>query len=287
MPSGSHRTRGGSHRSGGARSSSSRSFNSSSSSTRNSNSLNRGPTFRMNFGTRVYVFGNKISLFIPFIFFALIAIIVCSVSISSNKTFIKNIKIDYAYYHQMIAHAELNPEFLKDAEVTQKFYNDEVDRWYFYYELKTFFGEDLEGETYAIYTTSQISKINIGDKIKVAVDSSEVTNLTDSVPIDFKNFSYKTDAEYMLTSNRLKNIKIAKGVLWGLEGVLVGGMILYMVKTKKREDQEKQVQQERAQEKHRLETEALKKDLDWRCEYCGNKNKASESKCLNCGAGKK
>ena len=286
MPSGSHRTSGGSHRSGGSRSSGG-SFSRTSFGGSRGGHMGPRPPFRMHFGTRVYVFGGKLSLFFPFILFALFAIIISSTLVSSQKQFVKNIKVDYFYYHQMILDAEANPELMKEAEVTDRFYNEEIGRWYYFYELETHNGSTLEGETYAIYTNEQISLIRVGDKIKVAVNSAKVTLFTDSVPIDFKNFKYQDSAEYIQARKSLTGYRIFNVLFWIVEVGLVSGMILYMVKTKKREDLEKQVEQDRAQEKHELETEAIKKELDWRCEYCGNKNKASDSKCENCGAGKK
>lgn len=305
MPSGSHGGSRGSHSSGGARSSSSRSFgsssrSSSSSSRRYSSSSGNyrggfggggfhfGPRrpFRMHFGTRVYVFGGKLSLFIPLIIIAVILLFSFSGVCSSKKEFIKNIKVDYAYYHQMIAHAEQNSEYMKEGVVKDRFFNDEADRWYYTYELKTNHNMPLEGYTYSIYTNDQIFSIQIGSKIQVAVNSSTVTFSTDSVPVDFKNFNYTDDGEYIKANETLKTFTAIKIISWMLVIGSVAGMILYMVKTKKREDEEKQIEQDRAQEKHELETEALKKDLDWRCDYCGNMNKSSTNKCNNCGAGK-
>ena len=228
MPSGSHRTSGGSHRSGGSRSSSSsRSFGSSSS--RSSSSYSRSSSsssysrsssssrsygggysspsyhgggggfhvwrprprrpFRMHFGTRVYVFGSKLSLFVPFIIIMAFALVICSNIVRADKAYLNTIKVDYAYYHQMIETAEADDRYLQDAVVTDKFYNEEFGKWYYLYELKTQYNQNLEGETYCIYTNEQIAQIRINDKIKVATNSIIVTMSTDSVPIDFKNFN--------------------------------------------------------------------------------------------------
>ena len=315
MPSGSHRTSGGSHRSGGSRSSS-RSFSGGSSSfSRRTSSSSRSYSgssrsyggsysspsyhsdggwyprprrpFRLHFGTRVYVFGGKLGLFIPFVLILAFALVVCSNFVKADKAYLNTIKVDYVYYHQMIESAENDNGYLKDAVIKDKFYNEEFGKWYYLYEVQKDAGGYLEGETYCIYTDAEINFIHSGDKIKVATNSKIVTNITDSVPIDFKNYNYKDDGEYIVVEEELKSTIAVYVVFWIAEIALVGGMILYMVKTKKREDEEKKVEENRAQEKHELETQAMRKDLDWRCEYCANLNSASKSKCDNCGAGKR
>lgn len=312
MPSGSHGGSRGSHRSGGARSSGmsfSSSFSRSSSSRRVSSSRNssrssntRGfwhaptssswhaPTrrpFRIHFGSRVYVFGNKVSLFIPFILIALFFIFMTSSMVSYNESYIKNIKVDYVYYHQMIATAEANPEYVKNATVTDKFYNEDALKWYFTYKVDILNSSmDLEGYTYSVYTSNQIAQISSGDSIKVAVNEANVGLLTDSIPMDFKNFDYKDDGEYIQSKKALDKAKTMNFAAWLAEIAFVVGLITYLVKTKKKEDQEALETKVREEEKHELEKKALAQDLEWRCEYCGKLNDSDKQKCQNCGAGK-
>lgn len=308
MPSGSHGGSRGSHRSGGARSSGGFSRSRSSGSFRPSTSRspssghNNGPRsfgggfggwimglrrpFRIHFGTRVYVFGSKVALFIPFILFMAVLIIISSTRVSFCEDYIKNIKVDYAYYHQMILNAEQNPEYMKQGTVIDKFYNDDAGRWYYTYEIERENGFPLEGYTYSVYTNEQIASVIIDSPILIAINKTEVDLQTDSIPIDFKNFNYKDDGEYIEYSKDLKSAKLKKIVYWLIEIALIGGAVLYMVKTKKREDLEAQETKEREAEKHELEKKVLTQDLDWCCDYCGKINKAEKSKCEHCGAGK-
>ena len=284
MPSGSHGGSMGSHSSGGA------SFGGSSISgggvgSARSSRANRRP-FRMHFGTRVYVFGGKTNLFISLIVIALFFVLLTSFGASGEKSVIKKIKVDYTYYHQMIANAEQDSSYLKEGIITDLFYNDQVDKWYYTYEIERGSGLPLEGYTYSVYTNEEISTKKIGSVIKIAVNNNKVTLQTDSIPIEFKYINYVDDGEYIDAMKDLKVLNAFKIVSWVVVAALVAGMIIYMVKTKKREDIEAEEIKTREKEKHELEKKKIEKDLDWRCDYCGKLNSANESKCDACGAGK-
>ncbi len=284
MPSGSHGGSRGSHSSGGARSSGS----SGGGGGRGSVSNRGSRPFRMRFGTRVYVFGGKTGIFIPLIFISLFILMFCCIVNSGVKHNISNIETDFIYYKAMVQKAEINPSLKKQGTITDYFYNEDCKKWYYIYEIEIENSvKPLEGYTYSLYTFEQISKLNVGDVIEIAVNNPNVNLYTDSVPMDFKDFELEDDGEY-IEAKKTKKIMTTMIVIFSiLSAALVVGAIVYMVKTKKREDLEQQEEKTRVEEKHELEKKALEKDLDWRCEYCGSLNKSGKSKCSTCGAGRK
>ena len=217
--------------------------------------------------------------------FAFFALFICAALNGSAKTNIKNIEIDYNYYHNMIQKAERDSDYKKVATITDWVYNDDCDKWYFTYEIETAF-DSLDGYTYSVYSFEDMNRLVIGQEIMVAVNSKTVNMLTDSIPMEFANINPEQDGEYI---KALSTKKTMTTLIIIFSIVSVGAIvvtIIYMVKTKKEEGAKELEQKEMAEEKHEMEKKILAQELDWQCSYCGGKNKKEDSKCSNCGAGR-
>ena len=149
--------------------------------------------------------------------FLAVILIVLSLSMTSmaktNKSEMANMREDYNYYQNLIKYAEEHPTHIIDAKVVGKFKNIETNRWYLKYTIKP---DDIENNSYldpyqtssyAIYTDEQIDKYEVGDKIKVAVNSLPITTETDSMVVEYKDFKLENDVKYSSIKKDYKNFK--------------------------------------------------------------------------------
>lgn len=279
MPSGSHGGGGGSHFSGG--SSFGGGFHRSSGS---GSGRSHGP-MRFHIGPNFYVINERragiLSFLATLMFMAVFLIVTLSITLGVNNQAIKKIEVDRAYYLDMIEYAELHNEYLVDGVVTDRFYSEDSDRWYFTYTIKytdaTGVEKDLNGYTFYVYTAETISSIRIGDVMQFAVNSNPITSDTDSINVDYKNIPLTDDGEYISCVNGKKvNIIIITVASIAL-AACIAGAIMIVIKSKQKE--EAKAAEEKAKEAAEVER------LNRHCPYCNSKLSPDDKKCPNCGAG--
>ena len=276
MPSGSHGGRsGGSHGgfSGGGGSRSFGGFRSSSS----HHHRPRGPRYVRWFGGRTVIIStgrqSVLSIIAFFMIMCLLAMFPAWSSVSEIKSDIKMIKEEQAYYLDMIENAENDPSYQVMGEVTGVFYKQEYERYYITYE---FGDEDFEGYTFSIYTRENCP--SNGSSILLAVDEKNIDDTTDSIPMDYKNFTLEDDGEYNLYVKNLKNVRTV-AIVATLIFVGLIALIVVVVSTAKKKEEEKEQQEKEENEKKQIEEEKKKF-----CQYCGAKVDPNEPVCGQCGA---
>lgn len=279
MPSGSHGGGGGSHFSGGS-SFGGGGFRGGSSG--GGGGRPRGPV-RFHIGHHYFIISEGragfLSFLIALMFMAIFLIVTLSTTLGVSDKAINKIKVDRAYYLDMIEYAELHNEYLVEGSVTGIFYDADCDHWKFDYKIPyTENGTQkyLEGYTFYVYTTENIKNIRVNDVLTFAVDSNPITSNTDSINVDYKNIPLTDDGQYIKCINGKKTsitiISIASVVVAGC----IAGAILIVIKSKQK--QQAKVAEEKAKEL------AEEKRLNRRCPYCSGKLSPDDKKCPNCGA---
>lgn len=288
MPSGSHGGSRGSHSSGGSRSS----FGGGRSSFGGSHHRHHGNTIfmhhghprRFRWGHRYYIYSSGsqsiLTLFMALLGFAFFFIFMQGVTLSAYKDDLVLIEEDYYYYQDMISYAEAHRDegYIVDATVTGKFYNDDAEKYYITYKIRTDSGLWLKGYTYSCYTLAQASNFRVNTTIEVAVDSVPITSSTDSITLDYKNMSLENDGEYVNTKNKIKSLRTTIGITVAIGLAILAGAILYAYK-KKELAEEKEAKEEKEKEEARELNSTTTQ-----CAYCGATYSKSEKKCHCCGA---
>ena len=147
-----------------------------------------------------------------------------------------------------------------------------------YYITYTFYSNErtYSGYSFSIYTMDTAPKK--GTEILLAIDDETIDSSTDSIPMDYKNYTLEDDGEYMMLKEQLSYNRAM-----GIGGVvvailLVGGSLLVISTAKKKEEEkaeeEKKVEQEKKQEEERKKY----------CQYCGTKVNPEDKICEQCGA---
>lgn len=282
MPSGSHGGSSGSHSSGGSSSGRSGGGGFSTYSSRS-----RVPR-RFRWGRSVYIIPTKhagklaiVSVLIPICFLALMF---GFIFFMTAKQEIKKIETDYYYYQDMIDNAESNPEYMKTGIVTDHFYNEDCDKWYYTYKIQR---DDvdwvwLEGYTYSCYTREQVKQIPIDSVIQIAVNTRDVTGDTDSIPLDYKDMPLERDGEYVDAKGERTLgvwILIIGGIALGVD-IIVGVVMVVKYKEKKVEGDFGTPMEREWINKMDNETKRTTKH----CDYCGEIVDINARKCPSCGA---
>jgi len=127
-----------------------------------------------------------------------------------------------------------------------------------------------------VYTLQNVPKK--GSEILLAVDDSDIDSTTDSIPMDYKNFTLEDDGEYLAYKSRLNYYKISMVVSIIIVVALVGGYILVIATAKRKEEEKKE--QEKQEQEEKEQAEERKKF----CQYCGNRVNSNDRNCPQCGA---
>ena len=269
MPSGSHGGGGGGSHFGGGSSGGSHFGGGSYGSNRPSS-----PIRFYFFGHHYYVSSansSKISSMFTVAIFIIMFLIFSVFALVSNNKNINKIVVDREYYLQMIENAENDNDYKKLGVVTDKFYNEDCNKWYFTYSLTTDDGGTLRGYTFSVYTFDEISQYNVGDTLEFAVNSKVVTPETDSINMGYKNIPLENDGEYV---NCLKTKKTSI-VCISILSIVLTIMVIVIV----REIKKYAVKATPGQGN----IEDLKPGETF-CEYCGSVIPKGNAKCVNCGS---
>lgn len=278
MPSGSHSDGGGSHFGGDGGGS-----HFSRSSGRNDGGMSFR-TLHWHFGDcHYYVPSTKtrrLSTIIILCVFMLFFIIAMIVGLSSALGNINTIIADRNYYLEMIENAEEHPEYQKEATITDIIYNSSCKKYYITYSIPytyyegSIFESELSGYTYSIYSKEDVSNFKIGDKVAVACNSIVVTEYTDSITMDYKDYPLSADGEYISLRGG-ETIFIV--LICILSSVIVGNIVYAIIYIKKNA-------YTFATPQTAEELEEYEKSGYRNCNYCGSMLTAGKLKCPNCGA---
>lgn len=275
MPSGSHGISGGSHFSGGGSS-----FSGGGRSGGNSNPS--GPINLWFFGGRYYIPSEKAG-FIRFLFslcfLCAFFMFTAGVVIGGTNEDINKIKTDRNYYIAMIERAEEDPSLQVTGNVIDIFYNSDCHKWYIQYEVRDEGTNEilLTGFTYCLYNDAEIRYYTVGNPIELALNSSNITERTDSVNMDYKDMPLERDGEYIV-AKRTKDILIWVEV--GLGIAFVASIVVTVIQIKKNIKM-KEEEKKKLEEKEKAEQLAKQPK---RCSYCGTILKEGDRGCPNCGA---
>ena len=240
----------------------------------NSSNLSRnrigGPIVFFYGGNTISNKGKKFGIIFILVLIAFFIALFCGISISNAKENIEFIKSDYSYYQNFIDRAEANG-YIEDATITDIIYNEDANRYYFTYEIRYGYDNILEGYTFSVYTESEISNFKIGQIIKVAVESNDINQFTDSIPLDYKDMPIENDGEY---SKEVRSKLINTIIL--STGLIVIFVLIVIIAIKKSETQK--VEENAGSNVNNNKTEKTV------CEYCGSTISKQDDKCPNCGA---
>ncbi len=316
MPSGSHAGGGSSHSSGGSSysssSSSSSSSYSSSSSSYSSSSYDyddysggySAPLFRsrrrlppgvMRAHRRLYYIDIRYQTIYHLAnFFAILLIFASIFSLffiqrNAEQAILAN--KDYKYYQDMRAYA-LNQRamgderYIAEARVDHIEYHAACGKWFLVYEFKGSSGYyAYDGYTYDLFTLEEASKLK-GRSFEVALDSPNISQETDSVPLtdEFMPLNVHLDGDY--------NVSVRNSVIFSFVSVLcVAGSVLLFIganKTLKKHgtpcDMDIETEMEQNAAKAAKQAAQTREELTSICNYCGSEFKGKVSKCPSCGA---
>lgn len=279
MPSGSHSGGGGSHFGGGGGGGSH--FSGSSGS--HGSGMSSRPLHWHFGGRHYYVPSTKtgrlsgivvLCVFIGFFIMAMIA------GLTSVVGDINTIIADRNYYLAMIEYAEENPEYQKEATITDIIYNSNCQKYYITYSIPytyydgSIFESELAGYTYSIYSRNDISNLSRGDKVMIACNTSVVTEYTDSITMDYKDYPLSADGEYI---NAQESEAIFIVLICIFSSVIVGNIVYAIIYIKK--NVYACATPQTAEELEEYERKRFHK-----CSYCGSVLTAGKLKCPNCGA---
>ena len=273
MPSGSHGGGGGgSHGgfSGGGGGRSSGGFGSS-------HSRPSGPRHIRWFGGRTVIIStgrqSALSILLVVIAFCLMTMIPAWAGVAGIKDDISMIKEEQLFYLDMVENAENNPEYQVMGKVTGVFYREDFEKYYVTYE----FGEaNYKGYTFSIYTRNDYPAK--GSYIVLAVDDTFIDETTDSIPMDYKNYTLEDDGEYMHLLDNLKQARTVAIVFTSIFVALIAVSIVIVGTSKKKEKEKELLTKEEAEKQL---AEQKKKQY---CQYCGAKVDPKDPTCGQCGA---
>lgn len=240
----------------------------------------RGPRTVIFFGgPRIMTSARQMlsSILIGLVAMMFLFLCVVGVQLSECNKQIEMIKEEQQYYFKMIKDAENNPDELQiNGEVTSIYYKTEYNKYYYEYRFYDNKGNKYDGYTFSVYTLDNVP--SKGDIVKLAIDDKKIDDNTDSIPMDYINFSLEDDGEYVAIKAEKKThttVLIVTCVL--VVGALVGIFLVYATAKRKKEEE---IESEKRLEQEKQETENKKKY----CQYCGTKLKPDDRNCPHCGA---
>lgn len=263
MPSGSHR---------GSRSHSS---GASSRASRGSSYSHRGGVHHrrvgMHFGGRhhrggIVIAGNG---FIPLIICLFVFMIMMCFAIGSYASDAKQIRKEYEYYNQMIERALEDPEYIAEANVTAMYESN--GKYYVTYTIDGKGYADDWGISFPIYTMNEARALmENGIDLALAKKAREMTEFTDSVPVDHTIDKMKIDSDYT-QCNKMKIVCIVVECILIVAEVLV---VVFVVRTalKRKTQGTDEV------------SGTASATAEYRCNHCGARYPSGASKCSACGS---
>ncbi len=292
MPSGSHSTSGGSHSSGGSSSSRSSFGGGGGSSHSSHHHFHHG---------RLYINGRPAGPKASIAFLVMFLILFSGMWAfggfmigAQRQQALNKVKADYEYYQNMIDFAKQNnsptTQYIITGTVTGKFLSEYNNKWYLSYSFQSAGGQKYHGETYAIYSQSDVSNIipNV-TTIQLAADSYIITETTDTINMDYENTTLNDDGYYVSIKNSMLSPQILCFVVAGGSAILFISMIVKEVKNLKNKNSFAETltnnnQSLNSETSNKTETTMQSSSQANYCVYCCSEVPEGKSKCPNCGA---
>ena len=214
-----------------------------------------------------------------------IAAIVCAIISGVLNGNIKTLRHEYINYINMITRATISSEYSAEAEITGRYYDTEYDAYYLTYEIDYhFFFDPIKGETPALFDLDDLnSKYRVGDTIKVALSDKfeNISKFTDSIIMDLQYIELDDYLDYEDTEDAQEVTKILSIVFASVALILVVVIISLYIKGKKVKQKKQTTTTTTANNNSTTTT-----NNSVICAYCGS-HMGHQSKCPNCGAGRK
>ena len=274
MPSGSHGY-GGSHSSSSSRSGG---FSSGSNKPRKPISFHLGHSlFFFSVGAQ-----NILSLIGTILVCCIVFSFTNGLSIKAEKEELTYIQNDRAGYIAMIDRAEQDPELIVDGVVISVWQDENGSgKWAFDYEFTASNGEIVDnGFSFKVYN-SRSSAPHEGETIKLAVDTKNTTKLSDSVPIDYKNFSLDDDGDYINTKKNINRSRVTFILSLVGTGICIAVIVIMVVRAKQKNGN---VYEDNNTEGSSTNQSTQNNTNSTTCEYCGASISSNDKSCPNCGA---
>ncbi|MCQ2564790.1 MAG: zinc ribbon domain-containing protein [Clostridia bacterium] len=217
-----------------------------------------------------------------FIFFglALFLTIFLSFIYVSESNFMKTRETDFERFHTLAEEGVVVDGYVEDHGQGGE------NRWYFSYRFKATNGDWIPGYSYTLYSKYDLLRdYPKGSRFDLVVESGEITENTESVPLDFRSKTLDFDGDYVAAKNSTSTL-LPTIIVVGLAGAFCLTMgIIAVTKAKKKEEVGTSTQTivDKTETK---QTEEKQEELKV-CEYCGTYIPPKTMKCPNCGASQK
>lgn len=188
----------------------------------------------------------------------------------------KDIENQYKLNQSIIDFANDNPTYIvPSGKITKIAYSSEYKKYYIEYSLQTVDGPILNNYTYAMFDKSQVTDLNIGDNIKVAVNSVPTTLSTKAIPLICDGALLNNNGQY-LSAIHTKNIGIAFLIIAGALFLftLWGFMMIYIIMQQTKRD---------GHYPGHIEVQEELSSTGIICSHCGANVPHYNTYCYNCG----
>lgn len=187
---------------------------------------------------------------------------------------------NYNYYHEMAVNADLDPDYQIYATVTG------IEKWKDSGKFRILYRLDyIDGYSFYVYDYETIKQL--GDKVLLAIDDrkTNISSLTDSVPLDYKDTTLEDDAEYMEYAKTRDAWRLGTILVAGLAGAMFVISLIVSL-TAKKATEEQIAETEKAKAGQSTSATAEVPNGTWRCVYCNALNDSTKTECDGCGAGR-
>lgn len=235
------------------------------------------------FGRPVYVSRGRAgvsAILTILLVFAIFAAVVGGMVWGSAASDMSDYAGEFHDYQAMAERAKDNESLQHNAKVVdvQKFDND---HFRIEYELpitgKTY--EKNEGVSFYVYDYVTAYNYVAAGEVLVALDRTELTKDTDSVPMDILTQSITDDGEYLAAQ---QEAEVGQTITLTALAV-IAGLVVLMVLTMSTA-RKATAEQIATNEATKSETKTNAQSTTWRCRYCGSRNPADHLTCDGCGA---
>ena len=236
----------------------------------------RGPRTVVFFGSPRVISpkrGSVLSFLFVIAVFALVFSIIFMSSVSDFNNKVKQMEKDAPYYLALKEEGDGVTHVRGRIEDYVYYHTYDGTEWY-YIEYTYFVeGESIEreGETYAVYSMSQIKNMgSIGGSIDIGYAYDENGDL---YSMDYKKYQLE-NPEYLYYKEQYSK-KVTAVIISAVVLVVIIGIAIATVATAKKKEEEAKI--EKAEQERKVE-------LSKYCQYCGTKIEDGNKKCGGCGA---
>lgn len=239
------------------------------------------------FGRPVYMTSGRagtVSVLGVLMVFAIIAAVLFGIGWYSYEEDLTTIREDYARYHQMAQSAAEDERYQIVGKVTDYAQYDFSGKYCIWYE----FDVVDDGYSYYVYSYDQVRKMQEnGVLLALNNKKDEITYITDSVPLDFKDTVLEDDVEYVDYLGMRDFMRMGTLIAVGITVALILIAVLVPL-TAKKATAEQIAESKKTDSANTTDNQnnanSNANSGTWRCRYCNTVNDASKQSCEGCGA---